>query len=185
MLKSRAKKLGDDTIKYDVTILDPVEIFAPDGALGEISAGELTTPTFFLKELPPKAAALKKTIATADQYVIVSPEYNHVAPPALTSLMGHFGGSCYAGKPSAIVTYSPGPFAGMRGAMSICTMCHELGCLPVSKLCGIGGVADLLEVEGTPKEGSERMLKQLPAMLDQLDWLSVAMKRQRDEVGLW
>ena len=185
MLKSRAKKLGDDTIKYDVTILDPVEIFAPDGALGEISAGELTTPTFFLKELPAKAAALKETIATADQYVIVSPEYNHVAPPALTSLMGHFGGSCYAGKPSAIVTYSPGPFAGMRGAMSICTMCHELGCLPVSKLCGIGGVADLLEIDGTPKEGSERMLKQLPGMLDQLDWLSVAMKRQRDEVGLW
>jgi hypothetical protein len=27
------------------------------------------------------------------------------------------------------------------------------------------------------------MLKQLPAMLDQLEWMAVAMKRQRDETG--
>ena len=28
-------------------------------------------------------------------------------------------------------------------------MCHELGCLPVSKLCGLGTVSDVLEVDGT------------------------------------
>ena len=168
-----------------MTVVDPVDVFGPEGALREISAGELTTPTFFLKDLPPKATALKESIVSADCYVIVSPEYNHVVPPALASVMGHFGGSCYAGKPSAIVTYSPGPWGGMRAAMCICNMCHELGCLPVSKLCGVPSVRDLLDEAGTPKEGSERMLKQLPAMLDQLEWLAVAMKRQRDEVGPW
>lgn len=134
-------------------------------ALSGISSGELTTPTFFLKDLPPEVAALKKTILEADGYIIVSPEYNHSIPPALSSLMGHFGGSCYACKPSAIVTYSPGPWGGMRGAMAIQIMCHELGCLPVSKLCGLPGVGDLLDENGVPKDPEHRMLKQLPAML--------------------
>ena len=92
--------------------------------------GELTAPTFFLKELPPETQALQDTIRNADCYIIVSPEYNHSVPPALASLMGHFGGSCYAFKPSSIVTYSPGPWGGMRAAMAIQVMAHELGCLP-------------------------------------------------------
>ncbi|CAB9510694.1 NADPH-dependent FMN reductase [Seminavis robusta] len=184
ILTSRSKELGSDTIKHDFTVVDPVEVFGDGGALAEISNGALSTPTFFLKELPPKAQALKETICGADCYLVVSPEYNHAVPPALASVMGHFGGSCYACKPSAILTYSPGPFAGMRAAVAICTMCHELGCLPVSKLCGLPNTEGLLDSDGKPKEGSERLLKQLPAMLDQLEWMAVAMKRQRDETGV-
>jgi NAD(P)H-dependent FMN reductase len=184
-LSARNKQLGSDVIKHDIHVVDPVEVFGPDGALTEISTGQLTTPTFFLRQLPPKAQALKEAIAGADCYVIVSPEYNHVVPPALASVMGHFGGSCYAAKPSAILTYSPGPFGGVRAAMSICNMCHELGCLPVSKLCGLAAVDKLLDSNGTPMAGSESMLKQFPDMLDQLEWMAVAMKRQRDETGMW
>jgi chromate reductase, NAD(P)H dehydrogenase (quinone) len=102
----------------------------------------------------------------------------------LASLMGHFGGSCYACKPSAIVTYSVGPWGGMRAAMSIQLMCHELGCLPVSKLTGVPNVTDLLNVDGSPKDPEARTLLQLPAMLCQLEWMAVAMKRQRDETGV-
>jgi chromate reductase len=182
-LGARTEPLGSETIKHQVDVLDPLEVFGKEGALAEISAGELTTPTFFLKELPPKAQALKQLIVDADCYIVVSPEYNHCTPPALASLMGHFGGSCYACKPSAIVTYSAGPWGGMRAAMSIQLMCHELGCLPVSKLCGIPTVTDLLTEEGVPKDPESRMLKQLPAMLTQLEWMAVAMKRQRDETG--
>jgi len=58
-------------------------------------------------------------------------------------------------------------------------MCHELGCLPVSKLCGLGTVSDVLEVDGTPKDKETRMLKQLPELLTQLEWMAVAMKNQR------
>ena len=97
--------------------------------------------------------------------------------------MGHFGGFCYAYKLSGIVTYSNGPLGGMRAAMSIQVMLHELGCLPVSKLCGFPLVADLLDSDGIPKDPAARMLKQLPGMLDQLEWMAVAMKRQRDETG--
>ena len=58
-------------------------------------------------------------------------------------------------------------------------MCHELGCLPVSKLCGLPAVSDLLELDGTPKDADHRMLKQLPELLTQLEWMAVAMKNQR------
>ena len=58
-------------------------------------------------------------------------------------------------------------------------MCHELGCLPVSKLCGLPTVSDLLELDGTPKDADHRMLKQLPELLTQLEWMAVAMKNQR------
>jgi chromate reductase len=178
-LKSRKELLGDEEITHDVSVVDPKDMFAPGGALAEVSAGEMTVPTFFLKELPPKTQALKDLISDADCYLIVSPEYNHVVPPALASIMGHFGGSCYKAKPSAIVTYSPGPWGGMRAAIPICTMCHELGCLPVSKLCGIPTVTELLKEDGTPVDPDHRMLKQLPEMLTQLEWMAVAMKKQR------
>lgn len=183
-LQGRKATLGEHEIVHDFTVVDPLDVFGKDGALNEISSGDLRAPTFFLKELPPKTAALRDAIKAADCYIVVSPEYNHVAPPALTSVMGHFGGSCYAYKPSAIVTYSSGPWGGMRAAMSICNMCHELGCLPVSKLCGIPFVADTLNEDGTPKDEGNRMLKQLPDMLSQLEWMASAMKRQRDETGI-
>jgi len=183
-LTSRQGTLGDANITHDVTVLDPVDLFDPqNGALSEMSSGELSVPTFFVQNLPPRVEAIRDTIQTADCYIIVSPEYNHVVPPGLASLMGHFGGSNYVCKPSGIVTYSPGPWGGMRAAMSINTMCHELGCLPVSALCGLPTVTELLKEDGTPNDPDARMLKQLPQMLDQLEWMAVAMKRQRDETG--
>lgn len=182
-LGERKSKLGEESIGYDITVVDPLKEFAKDGALSEISAGELTTPTFFLKELPPKAAALQEKIKSADCYLIISPEYNHTVPPALSSIMGHFGGSNYKAKPSGIITYSSGPWGGMRAAMAIQVMCHELGCLPVSSLCGIPTVSAILEKDGKPKDASHRMLNQLPKLMDQLDWMAVAMANQRAATG--
>jgi len=182
-LQTRQGKLGEDTIVHDFSVVDPKEVFATDGALSEISQGELTVPTFMLKELPPKTQALKELVASADCYLIVSPEYNHTVPPALASVMGHFGGSCYTAKPSGIITYSPGPWGGMRAAMSICNMCHELGCLPVSKLCGLPMAGSLFNEDGSPVDAANRMLKQLPGVLDQLEWMAVAMKTQREKTG--
>ena len=99
-------------------------------------------------------------------------------------MMGHFGGSNYAFKPSACVTYSPSPWGGMRCATALRPFLSELGCLPVSKLCGLGSVQSLLNADGTPA-GDEpaRMLGQLPAMLGQLEWMACAMADQRAKTG--
>ena len=51
--------------------------------------------------------------------------------------------------------------------MTIQVMLHELGCQPVSKLCGIGNVSEVLNVDGTPKDPEDRMFNQLPDLLQQ------------------
>jgi NAD(P)H-dependent FMN reductase len=130
--------LGGEVITHDVTVLDPVKIFG-DG--GELSGdGEMRLPHFFAKQGSlPGADKLAQTIKAADAIIVISPEYNHSVPPALSSLLGtqtsgqgagapaftpcsvagHFGGSNYAGKPSAIITYSPGPWGG---ALVLCVL---------------------------------------------------------------
>ena len=49
---------------------------------------------------PETMEAMAMTLRAADCFIIVTPEYNHSIPPALSSLMGHFGSSCYGFKPS-------------------------------------------------------------------------------------
>jgi len=127
----------------------------------------------------PKLKEMADAIKAADCYVVVSPEYNHSVPPALASLLGHFGGSNYAYKVSAIVTYSMGPWGGIRAAMALRPLLSELGCIPVSKLTGIPNAGELFESDGQPKDPTNRMLNQLPAMLEQLEWFAVACANQR------
>jgi len=179
-LQQRKSQVGAETVTHDITILDPLEVFS--GTYPGIT-GELRAPTFFMGKLTPEIAGLHEKIAAADCYLVISPEYNHVVPPALASLMGHFGGSLYKCKPSGIVTYSPSPFGGMRAAISIVTMLHELGCLPVSKLCGIPAAHEVLDAEGNPVNPENRLLNQLPELLDQLEWMAIAMKNQREVAG--
>ena len=53
----------------------------------------------------------------------------------------------------------------------------------VSKLTGIPTVSSILDKDGTPIDPNHRMLKQLPDMLAQLEWMAVAMKNQRELTG--
>jgi len=109
-------------------------------------------------------------------------EYNHQLPPALTSMMGHFGGSNYALKPSAVVTYSAGPWGGARAAMAARPFLSELGCLSVSKMTMFPSPQELFEENGSPKDAGHRMLKQLPAMISELEWMASAMQDMRHKV---
>mmetsp|Transcript_29999 Transcript_29999/g.85895 ORF Transcript_29999/g.85895 Transcript_29999/m.85895 type:complete len:103 (-) Transcript_29999:300-608(-) len=98
-------------------------------------------------------------------------------------MMGHFGGSNYAHKPSAIVTYSVSPWGGARTSIALQPMLHELGCLPVSKMTCYPTAGELFNEDGTPKDPEHRMLKQLPAMLTDLEWVATAFARMRGSLG--
>jgi NAD(P)H-dependent FMN reductase len=100
-LKAHTSTIAGETVTYDVTaVFDPLEVFAAGGALYD-SGAQLTKPIFMTKpaEIPAAMTAMGEVIKAADAYLIVTPEYNHSLPPALTSMMGHFGGSSYANKP--------------------------------------------------------------------------------------
>jgi len=171
-------------IIHELTVYDPKKIFGKGGAL-ESSGAEIRTPHFFMKpgEAPEAMAEMAKTITEADCYLIVSPEYNHSIPPAITGMMGNFGGSCYAYKPSAIMTYSVSPYGGARTAVALRPFLSELGCLPISKMGCFSNIGSLFEMDGTIKDENHRQLKQLDGVLTQLEWWAVACANQRVDAG--
>jgi NAD(P)H-dependent FMN reductase len=185
VLKARKASFdkGKLVMTHDVTVFDPVEVFGKGGAL-ESSGGHMETPHFYLgKSAPAKMNSMAETIKKADCYIIVTPEYNHSIPPALSSIMGHFGGSNYKGKPSAIVSYSPSPWGGARGAVALRPFLSELGCLPVSAMTHLPTAGALFAADGTPKDCDARVHHQLPKMLAQLEWTAMALKEMAARHG--
>ena len=73
---------------------------------------------------------------------------------------------------------------GMRAAMALRPFLSELGCLPVSALCGFPVAQDLFDESGVAKDASNRMLNQLPTMLNQLEWVAIAFSNQKSLAGL-
>ena len=80
---------GTETIEHDLTFFDPLEVFGDDGAL-VTSGAEMKAPYHFhaAGAAPEKMIAMAGVIKAADCFVVVSPEYNHSIPPALSGLMG-------------------------------------------------------------------------------------------------
>ena len=102
--------------------------------------------------------------------MVISPEYNHTIPPALTTLMNMVGCSKYANKVSGSVCYSgfSSPAGGARCAVALRPYLSELGCLPVSKQVILPDANKTLSEEGVPQgahaEGAQKLMT---AMLEQ------------------
>ncbi len=89
-MQNRSKDFGGEELKHDVTVYDPLEVFHPEtGALG-YSGAELQKPHFFIKggEARKSMDEMRDAIKAADAFVVVTPEYNHSVPPALSSMIG-------------------------------------------------------------------------------------------------
>jgi NAD(P)H-dependent FMN reductase len=79
------------------------------------------------KALHDKLAPLADLYARADGFCIVSGEYNHSIPPALTNLIDYFLEE-YFWRPSAIVCYSATPFGGCARRCSCVRCWPRQGC---------------------------------------------------------
>jgi len=91
-LRNRERVLGDMKISHEVSVFDPIEVFGENGALSG-SGGHLQHPNFFFGDgkAPAEMDRMRDTIKDADCYLIITPEYNHSVPPALSSMLGHLG----------------------------------------------------------------------------------------------
>jgi len=103
---------------HDVTLIDSQEYSLPllDRMYKEYESGTA----------PENMQAIADILDAADGFVIVSAEYNHSIPAALKNLLDHFQ-SEYLYKPSGIVTYSAGPFGGVRALINLRAILAELG----------------------------------------------------------
>lgn len=150
------------------TLVDPIEHRLPllEKMYKEYAAGQAPAPLERLAEI----------IKSADAYVIVSAEYNHSIPPALSNLLDHFLEQ-YFFKPSAIVCYSPGAFGGVRAAMQLRVMLAEMGMSSIPSILPFPKVSEALDEAGVP--ANPRTDQAARKFLDELEWYAGALKTAR------
>jgi NAD(P)H-dependent FMN reductase len=150
-------------------LIDPVEYSLPllDRMYKEYPAGQA----------PPVLDRLAGAVKPADGYVIVSGEYNHSVPPALSNLLDHFLEE-YFFKPSAIACYSAGAFGGVRAAMQLRAMLAEMGMSSVPSILPFPKSQEMLAEDGTPT--GDRPGKSADRFLDEFEWYVRALKAARE-----
>ena len=101
---------------HEVSFIDPMDLDLP---LLDRMYKEMENPSKKLVELRDK-------IKNAEGYIPVTPEYNRSTSSALKNTLDYFLEEYYF-KPSAIVSYSPGMFAGINAAQQLRLIFAELG----------------------------------------------------------
>jgi NAD(P)H-dependent FMN reductase len=132
---------------------------------------------------PGEAPAAMQTLADlfqeADAFVIVSGEYNHLPPPALTNLLDHFK-SEFARRPAGIVTYSAGLFGGIRAGVHLRDMLAELGMVTLPGALAYPRVGAAFDEDGRRTEGPDGPDPFLDRFAAELTWYAEALKAKRD-----
>jgi NAD(P)H-dependent FMN reductase len=153
---------------HDVTIVDPIAVQLPllDRMYKEYEKG--------------KAPAVLEDLASlyraADAFVVVSGEYNHSIPPALSNLLDHFLEE-YFFRPSAIVCYSAGAFGGVRAAMQLRAMLCELGMPSIPSLFPVPKIQDAFNENGIATDPKlDGRFKRFAA---ELEWYAEALHERR------
>jgi NAD(P)H-dependent FMN reductase len=153
---------------HGVDLVDPVVVELPllDRMYKEYEKGRA----------PEVLEKLAELYRAADAFVVVSGEYNHSIPPALSNLLDYFLEE-YFFRPSAIVCYSAGAFGGVRAAMQLRAMLCELGMPSISSLFPIPRIGGALDNEGRPLDpGLDRRFGRFVA---ELEWYASALRDAR------
>jgi NAD(P)H-dependent FMN reductase len=127
---------------------------------------------------PETLERLAELFRRADGFVIVSGEYNHSMPPALSNTLDHFLEE-YFWRPSAIVCYSGGRFGGVRAAMQLRAMLCELGMPSIPSLLPIPEIGTALTADGDPD--MPWLDKAASRFVEEFIWYAEALRRQRAE----
>jgi len=154
--------------KINAVLVDPLEYKLPllDRMYKEYPAGEAPA---VLEEL---ATLFRK----ADGFVIVSGEYNHSIPPALSNLLDHFLEE-YFFRPAGIVSYSGGRFGGVRSTVQLRSMLSEMGMVTIPTDQPVSNVQNAFDDSGTATDPHfDDITKQF---FDELEWYMNALRAAR------
>lgn len=128
-------------------------------------------------QAPDAMQAIADVLTWADGFVIVSGEYNHSIPAALKNLLDHFQ-SEYLYKPSGIVTYSAGPFGGVRALVNLRAILGELGTSSIPSAFPISQVQNAFNSDGSAVD--QKYDKRVGRFLDEFEWYADALKSARE-----
>ena len=120
-------------------------------------------------------------LASADGYVVVTPEYNHSIPGVLKNALDYVDFQLNR-KPSAIVSH--GTVGGARAAMHLKEILSEGKTVPIPEFVAFHGISEGIDDEGNTTEevkanpyGSDYALN---GLVDSLLWYADALKTARE-----
>jgi len=149
-----------------------------DSGEHELPLLDLMYKEYAAGEAPAVMEAIAKIFRNADGFMIVSAEYNHSIPAALKNLLDHYQ-SEYLYKPSGLVTYSAGPFGGVRALVNLRGIMAELGAPSIPSALPISFVQSSFDDQGnildTPYD------KRAVKFLEEYEWYANAMKDARSK----
>lgn len=162
------KQLNDKITQ--VHLIDPLEFNLPllDKMFKEYEKGKV----------PDAIKRVEERLVNSDGVIILTGEYNHSLPPALTNILDHFQQE-YVFKPAGIACYSAGNFGGMRAAVHLRAMAGELGMASISSILSFPKVQDNFNENGVPVDESQNERTQ--RFLDEFIWYMEALKTKRKE----
>lgn len=153
---------------HDVALVDAKENPLPilDLRYSEYDKGSAPEPMQNIHEM----------LDAADGFIVVSGEYNHGIPPGLKNLLDHFLPQ-YRRKPSAIVSYSAGSFAGARVHASLRETLSTLGSVPIPPALLIASVSTSFDESG--KALDEAYEERADKFLAEYEWYANALQAAR------
>lgn len=153
---------------HSPTLVDPLERKLPllDRMYKEFAPGEA----------PAAMRELADLFKNADGFIIVSGEYNHGVPPALKNLLDHFLEEYYW-RPAGIVSYSGGPFGGVRAAMQWRAILGEMGMVTIPSIQPFPRVQDAFTDDGEPTDVETR--ERVGRFFDEFSWYVEALGERR------
>ncbi|WP_328414564.1 NAD(P)H-dependent oxidoreductase [Micromonospora sp. NBC_00389] len=151
-----------------VDVVDPVEVGLP-----------LTFPAFGEPPAPETARVLARVtpqLASADAFVVVTPEYNHSFPASLKNFIDWHNEEWHA-KPVGFVSYG-GLAGGLRAVEQLRVVFAELHAVTIRATVSFHSAWNQFDGEGMPTEpaGCNEAAK---TMLDQLVWWAHALRDAR------
>ena len=153
---------------WETEIIDPAALEIP---LLDKTYKQLTEPSDNLKKI-------HSIFTKSDGFLFVTAEYNHSVPPALKNLIDYFKEE-YFYKASAIISYSTGPFGGVRATEHLRNICAELRMPTIPASLPISKIHEELNSDGTSTGGVyERRGKRF---FDEFGWFMEALKNQREK----
>lgn len=161
---------------HEAVVADPAELKLPllDKMWKEMK-GE--APKGY-EDLRAKLEQIAALYERADGIAVVSAEYNHSAPPALTNLLDYFLEE-YFWKPSAIVCYSAGSFGGVRAAMQLRALLPEVGMPTIPSLQAVPSAGTALSEDGVAL--TQQLAEGSGKFFDEFEWYMRAFKAEREK----
>ena len=184
----RAERMGARAVKWvvaeltkrghEAVVVDPAALALPllDKMWKEVKGSAAAADAALKAKLQPVA----ELYGRADGFCVVTAEYNHSVPPALSNLIDYFLEE-YAYKPSAIVCYSAGPYGGVRAAMQLRAMLAETGMASIPTLQPIPLVGSALSEDGVAL--TQSLAERSGGFFEEFAWYMRALKAER-ELGL-